>query len=594
MINGLNIGLPDTSVEVKQVSSQTKETKPRLDPRKATAQELAIEAIYEYVEDDGDMFGASSLILESFGENFKKKKKNIQYEPINAALVDNIKGMQGSFDNLIKKGGHKDPSYINSTLMALSVFEALGNDPTIFKNPDVQAMVASIQRPADTYMGKLFDQYAAKANEALAANGGAMLKGIDEPFKAQIGTLYTHLLLSGISAEQQTNEAAAIKAAEEEAARIAAEQAARGANYASTVDGQAIQNLIDRAPGNMESLDWQSTQWRAFMAYQWWMTNSDYTVPQIAGIVSNLIGESSVAPGRNQTEGGNAQGAAQWEGDRIIALKNEAARRGIPWTDFNFQMEWIKHELEGRGGASLRQATDHFSAAKAFLREFETPYVAVIGYETGDWSEADAETWDRVNQGQPILDAFLGEAGAVNAARAAEEAARKAAEEAVRAGEACPPGTHDMGKVSNGKKELHLCAIPGTAEEETGRPIEVIAEIAANMLAMVNQMRADTGLSIIHATDSYRTYEEQEYLKMCYDTQSCNGGNKAAAPGESNHNWGEAVDWSWEVWSWLWGGEECILSTADNCQQNPKKYGFWSDPAATDGEEWHFDPQGGW
>ncbi len=40
----------------------------------------------------------------------------------------------------------------------------------------------------------------------------------------------------------------------------------------------------------------------------------------------------------------------------------------------------------------------------------------------------------------------------------------------------------------------------------------------------------------------FRSYGEQEYLFKCYTTKSCNGGNQAGRPGESNHQSGEALD----------------------------------------------------
>lgn len=73
-----------------------------------------------------------------------------------------------------------------------------------------------------------------------------------------------------------------------------------------------------------------------------------------------------------------------------------------------------------------------------------------------------------------------------------------------------------------------------------------------------------------------RSYEKQEYFYHCYITKSCNNGNEAAKPGNSNHENGTAIDF--------------VLGSGDLAwlRSNAKNYGM----KELSGEPWHWSPGG--
>jgi hypothetical protein len=100
-----------------------------------------------------------------------------------------------------------------------------------------------------------------------------------------------------------------------------------------------------------------------------------YSKEAAAGIVGNLSHES---PGLNPTamgDGGTSGGIAQWHNERLTALKQFAADKGKPWTDFHTQIDFLDRELqtsEGATGAALKGAKTAQEAAHAFM-SFERP-----------------------------------------------------------------------------------------------------------------------------------------------------------------------------------------------------------------------------
>ena len=83
--------------------------------------------------------------------------------------------------------------------------------------------------------------------------------------------------------------------------------------------------------------------------------------------------------------------------------------------------------------------------------------------------------------------------------------------------------------------------------------------------------REGVNLTII---SGFRTMASQQYLYNCYRTKRCNGGNKAARPGYSNHQSGLALDIyrGRGVVSWL--------------RRNGRRFGFLE---TVSGEPWHWE-----
>ncbi|MCX5741261.1 MAG: phage tail tip lysozyme [Proteobacteria bacterium] len=104
------------------------------------------------------------------------------------------------------------------------------------------------------------------------------------------------------------------------------------------------------------------------------------TPKQSAGIVGNLMQESSVSPTAVEYGGGPGRGIAQWgvgarwdvsRGDNVMSY---AAGRGVSRWALTTQLDFIWYELATVGGyglAELRAATTVASAVRAFQDKFE-------------------------------------------------------------------------------------------------------------------------------------------------------------------------------------------------------------------------------
>ena len=104
------------------------------------------------------------------------------------------------------------------------------------------------------------------------------------------------------------------------------------------------------------------------------------TPVQAAGIVGNLMQESSVVPTSVEYGGGPGRGIAQWSvggrwdtssGDNMTSY---ASQHGVSRTSLNAQLDFIWFELEnfpGYGLGRLTSATTITSAVTAFQTDFE-------------------------------------------------------------------------------------------------------------------------------------------------------------------------------------------------------------------------------
>lgn len=125
------------------------------------------------------------------------------------------------------------------------------------------------------------------------------------------------------------------------------------------------------------------------------------TSAQIAGVLGNLQQESGMVP-NTQQRGGPAYGLVQWEGSRLTALKNYAARTKSPLSAMNTQLNFLWSELTGPESGNykrfLAQSGTPAAAAMAWSKYIErpgTPHMenrikyanqfAVKGYEKGSW-----------------------------------------------------------------------------------------------------------------------------------------------------------------------------------------------------------------
>jgi hypothetical protein len=102
---------------------------------------------------------------------------------------------------------------------------------------------------------------------------------------------------------------------------------------------------------------------------------------------------------------------------------------------------------------------------------------------------------------------------------------------------------------------------------------KLVVTSTAKAFNVMKAAAANDGISL-RINSGFRTMAEQQYLYKCYQTKTCNNGNKAAKPGTSNHQNGIAIDihMNSQVYSWL--GE------------NASKYGFIR---AVRSEIWHWE-----
>lgn len=99
------------------------------------------------------------------------------------------------------------------------------------------------------------------------------------------------------------------------------------------------------------------------------------------GFMMNFRDESGLNPGINEkspvvpgSRGG--YGLAQWTGPRRVALEAYAAERGVPVSDTNLQLDFLKSELDGaeaNAAKSIMATSNPGEAAAAIARDFLRP-----------------------------------------------------------------------------------------------------------------------------------------------------------------------------------------------------------------------------
>jgi hypothetical protein len=148
-----------------------------------------------------------------------------------------------------------------------------------------------------------------------------------------------------------------------------------GASAACVADVPAIPADSDYPPEHSEAAGTNARQ-TAF----YYFVSKGLTKAQSAGIVGNLVQESSVIPTSVQYGGGPGRGIAQWSvggrWDRISKdnVTSFAAARGVSRWALTTQLDFIWYELETVGGyglPALRATTTISGATVAFERDYE-------------------------------------------------------------------------------------------------------------------------------------------------------------------------------------------------------------------------------
>ena len=155
----------------------------------------------------------------------------------------------------------------------------------------------------------------------------------------------------------------------------------------------------------------------AQLAMQYFQSQG-WTPAQAAAIVGNLQQESYSrldpnALRKNDAGPGNhSMGIAQWNRERLGALRDFAKQQGKPWNDFQTQLKFVQSELTGtesRAGKALKGAGDINSATAAFAG-YERPQGWSLDNPTGahGWESRLANASALYGNGKPAYSAGPG------------------------------------------------------------------------------------------------------------------------------------------------------------------------------------------
>ena len=106
------------------------------------------------------------------------------------------------------------------------------------------------------------------------------------------------------------------------------------------------------------------------------LTEMGFTKEQVAGIMGNMMQESSMNPNAVNNSGGGrgAHGLCQWRGPRLTALEKLAESQGKSIYDLDVQLEFLKQELlstHKKAYKALKNSTTVEEASLAWSSEFE-------------------------------------------------------------------------------------------------------------------------------------------------------------------------------------------------------------------------------
>ena len=314
-------------------------------------------------------------------------------------------------------------------------------------------------------------------------------------------------------------------------------------------------------PGNID-LKGNSNAEKVF---NYLVKNEGFTPEAAAGVIGNLMQESSVNPKQTQIGGGPGRGIMQWsEGERWASMKAWAGNKD-PWA-LDTQVQWMVKEMKDYGTYNrVKGVKDYKKAVEIFESEMEragTPnYPRRYAYAASAYST------------------FAG--------------TKKAA-----AGGVIPPGIKDSSISQLKKSEENKLKIlkgemigglvkfanggtfkngqlPASALEDVGKGNKLRkGDAASSFLQMAAAAKKDNIDLVSAITGSYRDLAGQEYM---YATKPK---GMAAKPGTSKHGWGVALDIGYaNAQNWI--------------NKNGGKFG-WGLPNWAKGgfEPWHFEKLG--
>ncbi len=577
---------------------------PNIESSNLTPDQKKAQVIIDQINGNGDMTVASSLIRANFRDQSQPAadyKNGFSDNATNKGLNDQVSKLQIALENTIHAGGHKtDASYVNTSLLTLSILDAASNDQSVLKSPAVQNMLGAAKRPDDVYKGKLFDQYVAQAKKTLEANDSALLKGFDSEHIPSVETMYAYSLMASTSDDEQAKQIQAIKDAETAAA--AAKAAAEAAAHAAHSNpNQILQKAIEQAAAQF---GWSDGQKAILLA----AAQQGASPAAVSGLGGNVFAESGFDPGKQEYGSGIGFGFIQESYGRRTAMEQAAAAAGVNVADPNWQANYVIGESKGReqrdnsnnewGG--FVGINDPVAAADYWLYNNER-----AGVPHSQTREAKAsEIFNQINgQIQAIQAAEAAAAKAAAEAKALADAKAKAEAEAKAKAEAAANHMQNGPDIYHSlrQNEKNGDLSPDALAPVTSGNVEYAPGDNNLNSDYYNQIRNGEGASLklnpeaarqfnkladafaaqfhkkLAVGAAYRSFAGQENQKT-YWTQQGQPDN-AATPGHSFHGWGLAVDLE------LSGSDEHAWLV-----QNGPTFGWvWPNKS---GEDWHFEYMG--
>jgi hypothetical protein len=142
-----------------------------------------------------------------------------------------------------------------------------------------------------------------------------------------------------------------------------------------------------------------------------YMRKLGFTDNQAAGWVGNVYQETGGTFNAGIVQAnGEGHGLAQWGGGRFTALQNFARSRGSSWTNFNTQLAFIQHELNGSeraANAAIRSAGSLAAATNAIATRYER--AGIIGNRLGPARDALERFGPRFAQGGAVTGTGTGD-----------------------------------------------------------------------------------------------------------------------------------------------------------------------------------------
>lgn len=224
---------------------------------------------------------------------------------------------------------------------------------------------------------------AARANDSIADRGRALGK------QAETVAFDDALEVNRrIYVDPETSEAAkskarqdiegAISTAEQSGLLTPGEAANRRDQYVKNADFSRAKLAVERDPNIINVPLPAKVADRSSMAMRYFQSRG-WSKEQAAGIIGNLLAESSLSTGARNSgdgrDGSDSIGIGQWNSDRAKALKDFAALNRADWRDFGIQLAFVDHELrtnEKAAGDALRNAKDITGATEAMIM-YERP-----------------------------------------------------------------------------------------------------------------------------------------------------------------------------------------------------------------------------